>query len=209
MRNRITYNITNNKTGSSYKNIIWKEAEFVGSVHQGDSPGNYCSTYKYKNSDGTYYTGCATRTLYFRSSLNPQKLYNQTWFSGDNPIIAGVKKKLGYDSYVTIQKASDSFQVNDNSLHSFTPSTDKIIIHCGYKELKTIVKDATNDTPPLYFDAIETARDFTIISGNNILTLLTSTNTGDKVYSVSDFQGTKQITISFRDKTFTFKIQRL
>lgn len=207
--NRIIYNITNNKTGSSYKNIIWKEAEFVGSVHQGDSPGNYCSTYKNKNSDGTYDTGCATGTLYFRSSLNPQKLYNQTWFSGDNPIIAGVKKKLGYDSYVTIQKASDSFQVNDNSLHSFTPSTDKIIIHCGYKELKTIVKDATNDTPPLYFDAIETARDFTITSGNNILTLLTSTNTGDKVYSVSDFQGAKQITISFPDKTFTFKIQRL
>lgn len=206
--NRIIYNITNNETGSSYKNIIWKEAEFVGSVHQGDSPGNYCSTNKNKISDGTYSTGCASGTLYFRSSLNPQKLYNQTWFSGDDPIIAGVKKKLGYNSYVTIQKADNSFQVSDNSTNSFTPSTDRIIIHCGYKKLKTIAGKTTDDTPPLYFDVVETAKDFTITSGNNLLTLLTSTSTGDKVYSISDFQDTKQITISFPDKTFIFKIKR-
>lgn len=206
--NRIIYNITNNETGSSYKNIIWKEAEFVGSVHHGDSPGNYCSTSKTKFSDGTYSTGCASGTLYFRSSLNPQKLYNQTWFSGDDPIIAGVKKKLGYNSYVTIQKADNSFQVSDNSTNSFTPSTDRIIIHCGYKKLKTIAGKTTDDTPPLYFDVVETAKDFTITSGNNLLKLLTSTSTGDKVYSISDFQDTKQITISFPDKTFTFKIKR-
>lgn len=206
--NRIIYNITNNETGSSYKNVIWKEAEFVGSVHQGDSPGNYCSTSKIKISDGTYNTECASGTLYFRSSLNPQKLYNQTWFSGDDPIIAGVKKKLGYNSYVTIQKADNSFQVSDNSTNSFTPSTDRIIIHCGYKKLKTIAGKTTDDTPPLYFDVVETAKDFTITSGNNLLKLLTSTSTGDKVYSISDFQDTKQITISFPDKTFTFKIKR-
>lgn len=206
--NRIIYNITNNETGSSYKNIIWKEAEFVGSVHHGDSPGNYCSTSKTKFSDGTYSTGCASGTLYFRSSLNPQKLYNQTWFSGDDPIIAGVKKKLGYNIYVTIQKADNSFQVSDNSTNSFTPSTDRIIIHCGYKKLKTIAGKTTDDTPPLYFDVVETAKDFTITSGNNLLKLLTSTSTGDKVYSISDFQDTKQITISFPDKTFTFKIKR-
>lgn len=206
--NRIIYNITNNETGSSYKNIIWKEAEFVGSVHQGNSPGNYCSTSKIKNSDGTYNTECASGTLYFRSSLNPQKLYNQTWFLRDDPIIAGVKKKLGYNSYVTIQKADNSFQVSDNSTNSFTPSTDRIIIHCGYKKLKTIAGKTTDDTPPLYFDVIETAKDFTITSGNNLLKLLTSTSTGDKVYSISDFQDTKQITISFPDKTFTFKIKR-
>lgn len=206
--NRIIYNITNNETGSSYKNIIWKEAEFVGSVHQGDSPGNFCSTNKNKNSDGTYSTECSSGTLYFRSSLNPQKLYNQTWFLGDDPIIAGVKKKLGYNSYVTIQKADNSFQVSDNSTNSFTPSTDRIIIHCGYKKLKTIAGKTTDDTPPLYFDVVETAKNFTITSGNNLLKLLTSTSTGDKVYSISDFQDTKQITISFPDKTFTFKIKR-
>lgn len=206
--NKLTQVLINQKTGRTYRTISWQEAIFVGSVHQGDNPGNYCSTSAYKNSDGTYDTSCATGTLYFRSALTPNKLYSETWFSGSDPILAGKSVQLGYDCYVTIQRTTNSFRVNNNTISSFTPSTDRIAIHCGYKDIQVISKPATDDNPPLYMEVVETAKDFTITSGANLLTLVSNNGTGSRLYSVSDFTGTRQITISFPDKTFTFQIQK-
>ena len=201
--NRITQVITNSKTGNSFKNIVWQEAEFVGSVHRGYSPGNYCSTSKYQNPDGTYYTGCASGTLYFKSSLNPQKLYNQTWFIGDDPILAGEKEKLGEDSYIMLQRSDGTYRVTNGVIFSAT-SNDKIYIHSANRTLEVVTAPATDYTPPKYMRINETALDFSITSGASLLKLIPTGNPIQKVYNINSFTGQRQITVQFESSTITF-----
>lgn len=209
---KITQVLTNKTTGKTSKNISWSEAAFVGSVHQGNSAGNYCSTNKSLNNDKTYTCGCANGTLYFRSALDSSKLYSQTCFSDNTLIANGVSTKIGdYTHGITIKKSSGSVDVSNGGYYSVTPGTDKIIIKNSYNTLSVVSGNATETTPPLYMKAVGSAASFSIESGSDLLTQESKSSDGTAVYAIKDFASgsNKYISIYFSNYgTVSFYIKR-
>lgn len=191
--NKITLTLTNKKTGETTKQVMWTEAEFVGSVHQGDNPGNYCSTSKSANSDGSYGTECASGTLYFRSLLDSSKLYSQTCFYSNSAILNGTSVSI-YDFYIDIVKPTGTTRVVSNGSYTFSPTKDVLTVHSVKNAIAVATGESTDSLPSKYMVPQPTyvGSSFSTLSGSAKYSK--STSGVNEIYTLQ-FSGTVKIRI--------------
>lgn len=154
---QIATQLKNKKDDTVSESYTWVEAEYLGCVHRGNSYPNFCSTGKGQSKFDNiqiYNTGCVEGTMYFRSVLDREKLYSQTYYRGEI-VLEGVKIDPEAESSPEVYIVDGAKRTRALSEQGYNASNQcKLYVRKGSKILSGISAKETKDKPEKYIDLI-------------------------------------------------------